>query len=863
MDSRTELSLFEAIKGGGLVASVITTFNAYLPFYEHVVLPRLRAAGSRHNIVLMDAGECARALSHADTAPQLAGRAYTLVPVGSRGAFHPKLLLLLGRNKAVLHAGSHNLTLAGFGRNAELTGLLALSGEECAESRELAVTWAAILQWVHREADWLPEEVGSAIKATERLVPWLPRAKAALRAATQSQLLIQTQEGAALWEQVEPLLPVKATSVSIVGAFFDRRLSFLTQVQRAMPGAAMRVAIQPKTVSLPCSTNSAERFDWRDSSSLVESGYLHAKALWVHARDEQDLLLIGSANPSAPAWLAAAEQRNDEAMVVLQGPAARSAAESLGLASIAKLPKIEVSRLREIAGRSADAETVNDAPGRTRVCALVSGQLVVRVGGLIGQPSAVLFIDATGEVIARTSAVKRDGELLLFDVDDSVPLGKVVSVRLQISGQADVVAIVHSAAEIADLARTGTQQALGVALEGLDDDAADITELVAIVEKAIFSDLSSELPVPVNPRGKSLSGSEQVKGDSMRPASLVVLTKDMKAPRQRKRLLSAGSDLAYLLNVLFSELRVESSKRDVDRHGRSEEEQIGKDDEVFAIVRVNDAALAKLCQSKAGRLIKRAIRYVEQSAASTAPRQWLSAIVKLTAVLAVLRELRVIEHLPRWRAVHEPLVKAEALESLLEGVLPVLFGRETALLWRAHEALGSESYEELARLKGLLLWLAWDCRVILEDQFSPMDEPDSLFVKLWEKAALLEIAQYLPGEDLGLQEAYQSVMRCASAAERVSASRWLEHVSEWCRQVEGLLLRGRGKPKAVSDTQIGEVAYVNRDSHLRVICRKDTDAVALVDLGSDDGQILYAASRVTGVLLSEDGGAGARASVAS
>ena len=85
---------------------------------------------------------------------------------------------------------------------------------------------------------------------------------------------------------------------------------------------------------------------------------------------------------------------------------------------------------------------------------------------------------------------------------------------------------------------------------------------------------------------------------------------------------------------------------------------------------------------------------------------------------------------------------------LLAGVLPVLFRRNTALLWRAQEALGAESYEELAGLKGLLLCLAWYRRVVLDGQFSPMDEPGALFVKLWRKAALLEIAQYLLSGDM-------------------------------------------------------------------------------------------------------------------
>ena len=37
------------------------------------------------------------------------------------GSFHPKIIVLLGKKKGIAVVGSHNLTLAGFGSNRELT----------------------------------------------------------------------------------------------------------------------------------------------------------------------------------------------------------------------------------------------------------------------------------------------------------------------------------------------------------------------------------------------------------------------------------------------------------------------------------------------------------------------------------------------------------------------------------------------------------------------------------------------------------------------------------------------------------------------------------------------------------------------
>src|SRR5262245_16196163 len=92
-DPSDGLSLGQALREGGFTASVITTFNAYLPFYEEVVLRRLVAAGCTNNIVLMDARQCASCLAEDSFRPRRAGSDYTLVPVSMPGAFHPKLLL--------------------------------------------------------------------------------------------------------------------------------------------------------------------------------------------------------------------------------------------------------------------------------------------------------------------------------------------------------------------------------------------------------------------------------------------------------------------------------------------------------------------------------------------------------------------------------------------------------------------------------------------------------------------------------------------------------------------------------------------------------------------------------------------------
>ena len=92
-----DVSFFDLLKKGFFETSLITTYNAFLPFYEEVVLRRLTAIGCRHNVVLMDNAEWAKCLADPPQRPRLAGYDYTLVPMKAGGSFHPKIIVLLGK----------------------------------------------------------------------------------------------------------------------------------------------------------------------------------------------------------------------------------------------------------------------------------------------------------------------------------------------------------------------------------------------------------------------------------------------------------------------------------------------------------------------------------------------------------------------------------------------------------------------------------------------------------------------------------------------------------------------------------------------------------------------------------------------
>jgi hypothetical protein len=183
-----------------------------------------------------------------------------------------------------------------------------------------------------------------------------------------------------------------------------------------------------------------------------------------------------------------------------------------------------------------------------------------------------------------------------------------------------------------------------------------------------------------------------------------------------RRLVEAG-DLGHILDVLIHHLGVGlwPTGQPVDAYGRSEEEQIGADDEAPPDVPAK-AELIPLCHRKVRTLITRMLNRLAQAAQQDAHQ--IAALVQLVAVLAMVRELRSIDHKAPWVPRGETLVPHKERQRLFHGALAHLFGRQdrgekARLFDAALREIDHEPAEEISRLHGLLVWLAWDSDVSL------------------------------------------------------------------------------------------------------------------------------------------------------
>lgn len=102
----------------GYNAALMTTFNIEYSFFEKYLIHILLNNQIRHINLFTDAKQT-RAALHEDI-PVHFGKKYYISPIDIHGAFHPKVILLLGEKKAKLIISSANIKMSGYMANCEI-----------------------------------------------------------------------------------------------------------------------------------------------------------------------------------------------------------------------------------------------------------------------------------------------------------------------------------------------------------------------------------------------------------------------------------------------------------------------------------------------------------------------------------------------------------------------------------------------------------------------------------------------------------------------------------------------------------------------------------------------------------------------
>ena len=834
-------SLLDTLSETGFQASVIATYCCYFPFYEEVVLRRLLDRGCTNNILFVDAGLCAEAFASEGTRPRRAGRDYTLVPVHLRGAFHPKLIVALGKSKGALFVGSHNTTLAGFGLNDEITNEFRTSG---AGGRQGAAVIRSALDYLRTFVPTGLTDLGHVFGAIGRNIPWLDGPVTV--ESNERILLTTTGADADLWTRIRPLVPKRPSTAFVCGPFFDKKLWFLQQLIDDVKPQKLVIGIDPESVEInPAAVRRFRSIEFVNIAGLPrvpnrrESGtrYLHAKIVWFTGPDGE-LLVTGSANPSKAAFLTGGEFRNAEAVVVDRR---EGAAKALGLDVLVDAPSVEAKDWKRVSDRQANRVKGEPEARGTVVLAVPSDDGLV-LERPIGPRIVLDAFAADGSTLGQ--AVTRTSDQLAIDASDIVRDG-AQTLRVIDPGKKPVVVLVHRPDEVARNVGGDRQRELRQALGALEEDPTQLDTLLKLTEKVIFD---SDDVVISQPAIRRKAESSRDEAPEAGPESLAVNAAGRRAVRKKRRL--ASGDILVLLDALMSRLGEGLLAPTPSRPMPEEVRPVTDDDagdEESPPPPPPYEVLAKTCRSKIGRLIRRMAKQL----AAVRPGIARRAVVQLAAVLSVVHTLRIAEQRIEWRSKHLKLVDPDHERRLFEvGGLALTWG-SSSLGARALKECDGEPFQELSMAVGLLGWLAWetelDVRAAVE-RTNPIDlkEEDKPWYPIQVFAA---VAGLLAGDMEARDALTHAVARTARRG--ADGSSWVAshlHLADRVADVvkyPGVIKKPGRVPRPGDLVVLGSTLDPRVRIALKVVPSDATDKISVLDPKDEDGERQFLASHVS------------------
>jgi hypothetical protein len=336
------LRLFERLahrpNGHAFHTAIVATFSVEFAAFEQILLPQFDSSGATNIVLIADRRMMSFALTDGSLPPKEAGRSYVVAgPEQSRGVFHPKIILQVGRRVARVLVASANATSAGIGGNFEIAAEVGCTDEISPEQEFVGAVWRYLVRIMTRE----DSPAGDAFSWAERHAPWLLKAGDTSRSiwALDDRAEIgffANGDGAGrsiLSRFVERIARQPVDHLVVIGPYWDHDLAALRALMEALRPSRTIVVIQEQQALFPAHAAGDLDLLLVRPPSEVGSRFLHAKLI-IATVDGFDHVLLGSANCTTSALgTDLLEGPNGEACVFRRLPAGEIF-EALGLWSV-------------------------------------------------------------------------------------------------------------------------------------------------------------------------------------------------------------------------------------------------------------------------------------------------------------------------------------------------------------------------------------------------------------------------------------------------------------------------------------------------------------------------------------------------
>jgi len=293
----------------GYEYALITTFNLDIGFFERFVVNSMYEKGLRKIALFVDANELVNALKEVDNCA--IGRKYFVCPVEMNGAFHPKLILLLGQDRARLIIASANLTSSGYFRNSEIFNVFEFNANH-PETLSLISDAISFFEAINKLSFQHDEDVFDDIKKLSYY---------GKTAHNEERRLIHNLDKPILDQLAEIVRDVK--KIDIAAPFYDNELSAVRALSEQNPDAGITLYVQNRKSRFPIFHQSSPYISELRAydSANKRSAFYHGKVLRFET-SESSFVLYGSANCTQSALMKSFPQGGNIECSVLERGAA-------------------------------------------------------------------------------------------------------------------------------------------------------------------------------------------------------------------------------------------------------------------------------------------------------------------------------------------------------------------------------------------------------------------------------------------------------------------------------------------------------------------------------------------------------------
>lgn len=828
-------------------ASILTTYSINFQFYENVLLRQFQRAGSRLNLLMVDARQLAEAMVDPYTRPRRAGHDYILAPITTSGAFHPKVLALLADKRPLLAVGSNNTTDSGFAKNLEVITCWGHDGA--------GVPRDAMLDAIDFVMAWLDTCSGLDQTAADEIRDRLHQLCPADGSSQHARFIGWYPGAPSLLDQMKSLVLGNPIRVLAMGPFFDRDLRFIRETVNTWRPSQYTIAIQPATASFPGLSALSDAMRVIDASVLPSSSsiqhkdrlpttnYLHAKVLAVET-DKGLWLALGSANPSAPAWLQQNDAKNAEAVVVLSGETAAETYERLGLTVLHDAPCLPSADIEAIETRKTDHNDDGRRPvGNLRIAMIDDHRISLPGVDAAACRRAIDLADQEREISATFSPVSDGAEMVVAG-----SLGTII----RIDGDAGplTTVILHSMPRIRAATRPHSSSRILDKLGCIDDMDADLDGIISVLDHYIFTEDNAAKPeirrvrapistppdgaAPFGPRGVSIASIGSAGGRGARIVSFEL------------------SEIISLLIRDLTDVKIgdgDLSPLDPDDGGDAHAEDDAEETQQIALS-VNWNHLVTACRKRIGSLLAKLRSKLTQPIESPERAAWLFGRLLLT--LSLIRNLRNRQPfglLASRRGKPDSLVSIDQVRLAYKTAMEAMYRDKDGVAAHLEGSADHRLATERVTFDALLLWAAMEIGADAEAKPTFGEEREERARRLSDKADVIVAAM----------SAAAHPDSAASPLARAPARSWRDSVEQagedwWDRHLaigaalQASLRAGMPQPDPHRAPAEGDiVVWMQEPGFPRVVASAPGHKVSLFGLGTDDRKacLRLAAAAVT------------------